>query len=202
MASFPVALDLTGRGALVVGGGGEAPRAIERLLAAGARVTVVAPGDVDASILQAEAAGLLALHRRPFDDGDLAGQAIVFLTPGDDDLSLRLHRELTAAGRLVCTLDRPEVSTFANLAVVTVSGLTLAFGSDGASPGTLRRIREDLAELFADPRFPRYLEALRRLRERLPRGEERSARMRAALEGFAIEAKLRFPAWLERGEDP
>jgi precorrin-2 dehydrogenase/sirohydrochlorin ferrochelatase len=197
MRSFPVALDLTGRGALVVGGGGEAPRTVERLLTAGARVTVVAPGEVDEAILEAADAGILALRRRPFEHGDLAGQALVFLTPGDDALSRRLHGELTAAGRLVCTLDRPEVSNFANLAVVAVSGLTLAFGSDGASPATLRRIREDLVALFSDPRFGRYLEALRELRERLPRGEERSARMLAAVEGFAIEAKLKFPAWLE-----
>lgn len=202
MRTFPIALDLDDRGALVIGGTGEAPGTVERLLRAGARVTVVAPDDVHEAIQEAAAAGLLELHRRPFQDEDLTAKAIVFLTPGDDALSRRLHAELTAAGRLVCTLDRPEVSSFANLAVVAVSGLTLAFGSHGTSPGTVRRLREDLTAVFSDPRFARYLDAIGRVRERLPRGEARRARMRAAMEGFAIEAKLRFPPWFERGEDP
>lgn len=199
---FPIALDLRGRPALVVGAHGEAPGAALRLVDAGARVTVVAPGEVDERLAQAAAEGRLALHRRAFADADLEGQAVVLLAPGDDALSRRLHAELTAQGRLVCTLDRPEFSSFSNMAVVNVPGLTLAFSSHGTSPATLRRIREDLTALFADPRFAAYLDALRRLRAQLPRGDARMARMRAAVEGFHIEARLRFPSWFERGEDP
>ncbi|WP_437677445.1 precorrin-2 dehydrogenase/sirohydrochlorin ferrochelatase family protein [Sorangium sp. So ce131] len=202
MRLFPIALDLNGRRALVLGGEGEAPHAVERLLSAGARVAVVTPGPVDASIERACREDLVELHRRSFVDDDLAGAAIVFLAPGDDALSRRLHRELTDAGRLVCTLDRPEVSNFVNPSVVAASGLTMSFSSHGVSPGTIRRIREDLSALFADPRFARYIAALRRLRESLPRGPERAARMRQATVGFGIEAKLRFPAWLERGDEP
>ncbi|WP_437590569.1 precorrin-2 dehydrogenase/sirohydrochlorin ferrochelatase family protein [Sorangium sp. So ce1000] len=202
MRLFPIALDLNGRRALVIGADGEAPHTVERLLAVGARVSVVAPGQVDGSIERASREGLLDLHRRAFVDGDLAGAAIVFLVPGDDALSLRLHRELAGAGRLVCTLDRPEVSNFANPSVVSASGLTMSFSSHGVSPGTIRRIREDLGALFSDPRFARYIEALRRLRESLPRGPERAARMRRATLGFGLEARLRFPAWLERGDEP
>ncbi|AUX28583.1 MULTISPECIES: bifunctional precorrin-2 dehydrogenase/sirohydrochlorin ferrochelatase [Sorangium] len=202
MRLFPIALDLNGRRALVIGADGEVPYTVERLLAAGARVSVVAPGQVDASIERAAQEGRLELHRRPFADGDLAGAAIVFLAPGDDALSRRLYRELADAGRLVCTLDRPEVSSFANPSVVSASGLTMSFSSHGVSPGTIRRIREDLSALFSDPRFARYIEALRRLRESLPRGAERAARMRKATSGFGVEARLRFPAWVERGDEP
>ncbi len=35
----------------------------------------------------------------------------------------------------------------------------MSFGSHGVSPGTIRRIREDLGALFSDPRFARYIEA-------------------------------------------
>lgn len=202
MRLFPIALDLDGRRALVIGAGGEASHTVERLLAAGARVTVVAPGPVHASIERAGREGLLELHRRAFVDDDLTGAAIVFLSPGDDALSRRLYDELAGAGRLVCTLDRPELSNFVNPSVVTAPGLLMTFSSHGVSPGTIRRIREDLSALFSDPRFARYIAALRRLRERLPRGAERSARMRQATLGFGLEARLRFPAWLERGDEP
>jgi precorrin-2 dehydrogenase / sirohydrochlorin ferrochelatase len=202
MRLFPIALDLTDRLSLVIGAEGEAPNAVDRLLAAGARVVVVAPGGVHPSIERADLAGLIELHRRPFEERDLDGAAIVFLAPGDEALSRRLHEDLSRAGRLVCTLDRPEVSSFVNPSVVAVSGLTMSFSSHGISPSTMKRIREDLGALFSDPRFARYLEALRRLRESLPRGEERMKRMRGATEGFGIEARLRFPGWLERDEEP
>ncbi|CAN90550.1 MULTISPECIES: precorrin-2 dehydrogenase/sirohydrochlorin ferrochelatase family protein [Sorangium] len=202
MRLFPIALDLNGQRALVIGADGDAPYTVERLLSAGARVSVVAPGQVDGSIEQASREGRLDLHRRAFLEGDLAGAAIVFLVPGDEALSRRLHGELAGAGRLVCTLDRPEVSNFVNPSVVSASGLTMSFSSHGVSPGTIRRIREDLGALFSDPRFARYIEALRRLRESLPRGPERAARMRRATLGFGLEARLRFPAWLERGGEP
>jgi precorrin-2 dehydrogenase/sirohydrochlorin ferrochelatase len=84
---------------------------------------------------------------------------------------------------------------------VIASGLTIAFSSGGASPGALRRIREDLGALFSDSRLAGFLDALRALRERLPRGE-RAARLRAAVEGFGVEGRLRFPAWFARGEEP
>ncbi|EYF01330.1 precorrin-2 dehydrogenase/sirohydrochlorin ferrochelatase family protein [Chondromyces apiculatus] len=230
MRLFPIALDLNGRSALVIGAHGEAPHTIQRLLAAGARVTVLAPPglaasdtttrdaetrdketpdvapsraeapDIDPAILAAADAARLTLHRRPFQDSDLEGQAIVFLAPLDDALSRRLHRDLSAAGRLVCTLDRPEVSTFSNMAVAEVPGLTMTFSTHGASPATARRIREDLTALFSDPRFARYLDALHRARAALPRGEARMARMRAAVQGFAIEARLRFPSWFDPTE--
>jgi precorrin-2 dehydrogenase/sirohydrochlorin ferrochelatase len=77
----------------------------------------------------------------------------------------------------------------------------MTFATGGTSPGVVRRIREDLEALFGDPRFGRFLGTLEGLRSRLPRGE-RAARMAEAVKGFALDAKLRFPAWVERGEDP
>jgi precorrin-2 dehydrogenase/sirohydrochlorin ferrochelatase len=134
-------------------------------------------------------------------DGDLEGKAVVFVAPGDESLSRALGDWAARAGRLVCTIDRPEMSTFVNPAVVQAADLTMSFGSGGASPGVLRRIREDLAVLFSDERFARYLAALRRLRDTLPRGA-RAARMSQAVQGFRIEARLCFPTWFERTDTP
>jgi precorrin-2 dehydrogenase/sirohydrochlorin ferrochelatase len=195
---LPIELDVAGREALVVGAGRETAAKIARLIEAGARVTVVASGPVDGPLREDRR---VVLHERALEDTDLETPCVVFVEPGDDALSQRLHAWGVRTGRPVCTLDRPELSTFANPAVVEVSGLTIAFGAGGASPGTLRRIREDLGALFADERLGRWLDALRTLRERLPHGA-RGKTMAAAVRGFGIDARLRFPPWFERGEEP
>jgi precorrin-2 dehydrogenase/sirohydrochlorin ferrochelatase len=197
---LPIELDVLERDALVVGATGEVIAKIDRLLEAGARVTVVAEG-VHAEIEKRAKDGHISLLRRALCDGDLEGKAIVFVAPGDEAISRSLHDWAARTGRLVCTLDRPEVSTFVNPAVIAASNFTMSFSSGGTSPGTLRRIREDLSALFSDERFGRYLSALSAFREKLPRGE-RAARMSGAVQGFGIEARLRFPAWFERGEAP
>jgi precorrin-2 dehydrogenase/sirohydrochlorin ferrochelatase len=200
-----VALDVRGRRALVIGAGGEAASKIERLLQAGAQVTVIAPGDVRADIDQAAREGRLELLRRAPSGEDAEGAAVVFIEPSadgvDDDLARRLYDRALRSGTLVNTLDRPEISTFINPAVVHVSGLTMSISTAGASPALARRIREDLEALFSDLRFARFLDALATLRSALPRGE-RGARVKEAVKGFAIEARLHFPAWFDRGEDP
>jgi precorrin-2 dehydrogenase / sirohydrochlorin ferrochelatase len=202
-----VELDVRGRRALVIGAGPEASSKIDRLLHAGAQVTVITAGDVPANIDQAAQEGRLELLRRPPSEDDADGAAVIFMEPPalhsahDDDLSRRLYDRALRAGTLVCTLDRPELSTFINPAVVRVSGLTMSISTAGASPAIARRIREDLEALFSDARFARFLDALASLRSSLPRGE-RGARIKEAVKGFTIEARLRFPSWLDRGDPP
>jgi precorrin-2 dehydrogenase/sirohydrochlorin ferrochelatase len=201
MRTLPVEVDVEGRDALVVGTGAEVLSKVDRLVEAGARVTVIAEGEPGAE-LEARAVTLL---RREATDEDLVGKAIVFVapftTPAAEARARRWHAEAARAGRLLCVIDRPEACTFVNAAVVRGAGLTMTFSTGGASPGTVRRVREDLEALFADARLGPFLERLAALRATLPRGE-RAARMAAAVRGFAIEARLRFPAWLERGDDP
>jgi len=198
---LPVEVDVQGRLALVVGASAEIVPKVERLLAAGARVVVVAPGEVDPAIEAFFAEGRIDLQRREPSASDVDGKVIVFVATSEDGRAPPFHARGLAEGRLVCTLDRPELSTFVNPAVARAHGLTMTFATGGTSPGVVRRIREDLEALFGDPRFGQFLGALDGLRSRLPRGE-RAARMAEAVKGFALDAKLRFPAWVERGEDP
>lgn len=208
MRYFPIELDVQGREALVIGAGAEITSKIDRLLAAGARVTLLIEGaesPLDPELARLERQGAITVLRRAFKERDLDGKAIVFLapfrTPDEEALARGLHHLALRDGLLVCTVDRPEASTFVNAAVVRAPSLTMTVSTEGKSPGTARRIREDLAALFSDPRWARYIDALGALRETLPRGE-RAARMAEAVKGFAVEASLRFPAWLDRGDPP
>lgn len=202
MRTLTIELDVRGRSALVVGGRGEAVGKIDRLLLAGARVTVIAPHPVEPGVEEAAREGRIELLRRAPEESDAEERAVVFLEPEvDPDLSRRLFERAKRSGALVCTLDRPEVSTFINPAVVHASGITLSVSTGGVSPALARRIREDLEALFSDARVARFMSALGELRAALPRGE-RGARVKEAVKGFAIEARLRFPGWFERGEEP
>ena len=203
MVTFPVDVDLQGREALVVGDGPEVWPKIDRLIEAGARVTVLAEGDPSPELL--ERAPRISLSRRVAADADLTGKAIVFAAPfttaEGEARARRWHARAAAEGSLFCAIDRPEACTFVNAALVRAPGLTMTFRTGGASPGAARRIREDLEALFADPRLGRFVERLGALRASLPRGE-RAARMAEAVRGFAVEARLRFPAWFERDDPP
>ncbi|MEO7328791.1 MAG: NAD(P)-dependent oxidoreductase [Minicystis sp.] len=205
MRYLPLDLDVQGREALFLGGSVELVSKIDRLLDAGAIVTVIAEGPLDEAIEERAARDAIVVHRRAFTFADLAGKALVFqapfTTPEEEALAKRLDAHARAHGLLFCAVDRPEACTFVNSAVVHASGLTMTFNTGGTSPGTARRIREDLERLFGDARFARYLDLLRTLRASLPRGE-RAARMAEAVKGFAVEARLVFPAWFEADEAP
>jgi len=203
MVSFPLEIVLQARRALVVGTGPEVVPKVDRLVEAGALVTVITEGPPGAEL--AERASRVTLLTREATDADLEGQAIVFAapftTPEGEARARRWHAEAASAGRLFCAIDRPEACTFLNSAITRAGGLTLTVSTGGRSPGLARRVREDLEALFSLPRFARFVAELGARREALPRGL-RAARMAEAVKGFAIDATLRFPDWFERGDEP
>lgn len=198
---FPVELDVLGREALVVGASGEVVFKIGRLLDAGARVVVMTTGPIDPAVEAWVVEGRVRLERREAQIEDVDGKALVFVATNDADRAPPFFDRALREGRLLCTVDRPEMSTFVNPAVVRASGLTMTFASRGTAPGAMRRIREDLEVLFSDPRFGRFLEALGELRSRLPRGG-RTEKMAEAVRGFGIAGSLRFPAWVDENRTP
>ena len=203
MITFPLEVDLQGRDALLVGAGPEIASKVDRLLDAGAVVTVIVEGDPGPEL--ASRAGRISLATRAATDADLEGKAIVFVapavTPEGEARARRWHASAARDGRLFCAIDRPEACTFVNVAVGRAPGLTMTFSTGGRSPGLARRVREDLEALFSDPRFAAFTEKLAALRATLPRGQ-RATRMAEAVQGFAVEALLRFPDWFERGDEP
>lgn len=198
---LPVELDVLGREALVIGASGEVVFKIGRLIDAGARVVVMTTGPIDAAVEAWIAEGRVRLERREAQLEDVNDKVLVFVATNDADRAPPFFDRALREGRLLCTVDRPEMSTFVNPAVVRASGLTMTFASGGTAPGAMRRIREDLEALFSDPRFGRFLDGLGQLRSRLPRGG-RIEKMAEAVRGFGIEAKLQFPAWVEENRSP
>src|SRR5438270_3601583 len=126
--TFPAFLRLGGRSVLLVGGGAVAAAKLEALLAAGALVTVVAPG-ISAELERP----LVELRRRAFAPSDLDGRwfAVAAATPA-------VNREVAAAAeerRLFVNAADDLASASAWLgAVVRKDGVTLAISTEGRAP--------------------------------------------------------------------
>jgi uroporphyrin-III C-methyltransferase/precorrin-2 dehydrogenase/sirohydrochlorin ferrochelatase len=138
---LPVMLDLRDRACLVVGGGEVGLRKVERLLEAGAAVTVVAPAPV-AGIEALAASGRLRLQRRPYRDGEAAGYRLVFAATDSAETNRRAADDAEAAGIWANVADEPELCTFHVPARVKRGALQIAIASNGEAPFAVRRLRQ------------------------------------------------------------
>jgi len=144
---YPVSLDLHGVRVLVVGAGPVAARKVAGLAAAGAFVRVVAPA-VSPQLDRTEVA---ELHERAYVHGDLDGVRLVVAATGDAAIDAAVAADATAAGIWVNAADQPDDCTFILPAVARNGPLTVAIGTDGASPALARRLRDRAAaELLRD----------------------------------------------------
>ncbi len=143
MQYFPVYLDLEGRPCVVIGGGEVAERKVESLLAAGARVTVVAPSLTAALAALADTHEIVH-HPRSYRGGDLAGAALAFAATDDEAVDATIAAEAVGSGVLLNVADRPQLCGFIMPAVVTRGPVSVAISTAGTSPALSRRIKRDL----------------------------------------------------------
>ena len=135
---YPVFLKLDGRSVLMVGGGAVAAGKLEGLLAAGAKVTVVAP-DIRPEF---ERAGVMRRRRR-FEPHDLDGMWwVVAAAPPE------VNQEVVAAAErrqlFVNAVDDPPNATAYLGGVVRRDGVTVAISTGGRAPALAGLMREAL----------------------------------------------------------
>jgi precorrin-2 dehydrogenase/sirohydrochlorin ferrochelatase len=143
MSYFPIFLEMTGRRALVIGGGAVAERKIASLLEAGAQVTVISP-DVTETIARWSKEKSINLTARCYQPGDLAGYELAFVATGDEAVSSRAYNEGQERGVWVNAADDPAHCDFILPSVLRRGDLTVAVSSGGGSPALARTIREEL----------------------------------------------------------
>jgi len=168
---FPIFLDLRGADCLVIGGGPVALRKTRQLLAAGARVTIVAPQRIDGFATLAPAGTDEADHTGAavtFIDSvftpDLAiGRRIVFAASDDPEVNRQAAELAAKHGALVNVVDDPTHSSFISPAIVEREGLTIAVGSDGVAPILAREITSQI-EAMIPPRLGALAQLLSRWR--------------------------------------
>jgi uroporphyrin-III C-methyltransferase/precorrin-2 dehydrogenase/sirohydrochlorin ferrochelatase len=149
---YPAFLRLRDRPVLVVGGGRVAAGKLDALLAAGARVRVVAP-----AVCQDVERRSVIVERRPFAERDLDGVwwAVAAAPP-------EVNRRVVAAAEsrrvFVNAVDDPAHATAYLGGVVRRAGVTVAFSTDGRAPALAALLREAL-DAWLPVDLDRWLEA-------------------------------------------
>ncbi|MGH7230661.1 MAG: precorrin-2 dehydrogenase/sirohydrochlorin ferrochelatase family protein [Nitrospiraceae bacterium] len=198
---FQMSLDVKGRPCVVLGGDDEAADKVQRLLGAGAKVTVISPSLNDT--LRKLTASAKVIHRgRLFRATDADGVMLVINTVRGDEAYARSLFELALKERfLLCSTDQPDYSTVMMPALVSRGHLRVAISTSGVAPALASRLRQDLEEVFKED-VSVFLEWLGQLREDVqkaePDAEQRRTQLREAVDGFKLIGAIQYPkVWVE-----
>jgi uroporphyrin-III C-methyltransferase/precorrin-2 dehydrogenase/sirohydrochlorin ferrochelatase len=180
---FPAFLKLDGRDVLLVGGGSVAAGKLAALLAAGARVTVVAP-EIGDELLRPG----VQILKKPFEPADLDGKWFaIAAAPAEVN---RQVAEAAGDRRIFVNAadDRDAASAYLG-GVVRKGNVTIAISTEGRAPALAGLLREALEALLPDE-LARWTDLAEQQRERW-RAERVPMRERRPLLLHALEQLYR-----------
>lgn len=179
---YVVNLVLEGRSAIVVGGGEVASRKIQDLLAAKARVTVVAPRACRRIAALAEQNRILA-RWRPYRAQDLRDAFMAIAAADDEAVNARVAKDAARLKVLVNVVDRPALCTFTVPATVRRGDLTFAVATEGRCPALAGVLREELQTRYG-PEYAGLVRLFGELRLQMVALRWNGKRIRETLSGL------------------
>ncbi|QUO40707.1 bifunctional precorrin-2 dehydrogenase/sirohydrochlorin ferrochelatase [Brevibacillus composti] len=194
MRLYPMMVNLEGKRCLVVGGGRVAERKIDKLLAAGAEIAVVAPS-CTAAVAKWAREERLFLYRRPFAPEDTRHALIVIAATDDPDVNLAVY-QACASHQWVNIADRPDLCSFTVPSVVERGDLQIAISTGGHNPGLAKKLRRQM-EAHIGPEYEEYTAFLGAMRRRVL---ELSLDDRQKREILSALLDDRFLCWTKSGE--
>ncbi len=157
--SYPLFLNLSGKKAVVVGGGQVAERKAVRLLSAGAHVTLISP-EITKKI------ALMKQHRkirhiaRSYRKGDVQGAFLVIAATDSPFVNERVSQD---APCLVNVVDTPHLCNCIVPSTMIRGPLKIAVSTGGVSPALSHSIRAEIEKAYGNE-FTRYLQSLKKIR--------------------------------------
>ncbi len=163
MAKYPIFLELSGRRVVVVGGGAVAVRKAQTLLAAGARLVVVAEriDNMPTALCRDKNAELI---KSKYSKDYLAEAVLAIAATNNHQLNRRIYKDCQELEVLCNVVDEPELCDFFVPAVVKRGDLQIAVGTEGHCPAYAGHIRKKLEEIFTEKhgQFLAELETIRK----------------------------------------
>jgi precorrin-2 dehydrogenase / sirohydrochlorin ferrochelatase len=165
MSYFPVLLDMSGKKAVVLGGGTVARRKIETLLECGAIVQVISKS-LTHELQNLLERGEITHLATEFEERFITDAFVLIIATDDRDLNGRVSKIAKERNILVNTVDQPEECTFIVPSVIRRGDLIIAVSTSGKSPALAKKIRESLEELFGKE-YGYFLNMMGRIRKDL-----------------------------------
>ncbi len=165
MAKYPIFLELASRRAVVIGGGAVAVRKAQPLLAAGARLVIVAE-HVDDMLTALCARSEAELVRSKYSKNYLAGAVLAIAATNNQQLNKQIYKDCQELEILCNVVDQPELCDFFVPAVVKRGELQIAIGTEGYCPAYAGHLRKKLERTFSD-KHGQFLAELETLRKRI-----------------------------------
>jgi precorrin-2 dehydrogenase/sirohydrochlorin ferrochelatase len=157
---YPVYLNLTGKKAVVIGGGSVAERKIRNLLKARADVKVISP-HLTKRLEREKVKGAFKHVCRSYKKGDLRRAFIVIAATDSQGINEQVSRE---APCLVNVVDKPNLCNFIVPSLVKRGHLQFAVSTSGMSPALARSIRKELEKIYGQE-FADYVKVLKIIRK-------------------------------------
>ena len=143
---LPISLDLTGRRAVVVGGGEVGEQKARALLDAGAAVTVIAERFVP-GLKELARRGEVTLAHKPYTPGDLEGAFLAVAATNSPHVNRRIYEEAEERRVLLNAVDDVPHCHFAFPAILRRGDLRVAVSTGGRAPALAKWLRGRLSQL-------------------------------------------------------
>jgi len=144
---MPIAMSMTDRSCLVVGGGKIALRKIEMLLNYEPDITVIAP-KVDDKIQYFGDSNKVTLKKREYKSPEASMYSLVISASNDDEVNKTVAKDCREAGIPVNVVDNPTLCDFIFPATLRRGILTVSVSSDGKAPFFSSNVRKILEDIF------------------------------------------------------
>jgi precorrin-2 dehydrogenase/sirohydrochlorin ferrochelatase len=197
MAKYPIFLELSGRRVVVIGGGTVAVRKAQSLLAAGARLVVVAER-IDKMMTALCRDKKAELIKSKYSKEYLAEAVLAIAATNNHQLNKKIYKDCQALDVLCNVVDEPELCDFFVPAVVKRGDLQIAVGTEGDCPAYAGHIRKKLEKIFTE-KHGQFLTDLEKIRKQIIKDVPEPAERKTVL-GLIVDDES-FEYFVQNGAD-
>jgi precorrin-2 dehydrogenase/sirohydrochlorin ferrochelatase len=196
MRYYPILVDLTGKKAVVVGGGQVGQRKIDTLLKHGAKVHLISR-ELSPQLKRYMEEGEITYLGSEFDRAHIDGAFLVIAATDDPSTNRAVSVCAQEKGVLVNAVDQPGDCTFIVPSILRRGDLIIAVSTSGKSPAMAKKIREDLENRYGQE-YETFLALLGKLREdvlKMGLSQEENKGIFGRLVNSSILAMIRKKEW-------